>query len=234
MAGRTDAMKQPVTPKAAPAAAPIIAEGLSREEKLAAWVQKNGKFLAIAGGVVALVVLVTWFMSASAKRKENYARQALEQALGRRRRREHPTGLGRSPEGRDQFRGDRRRFRGGTVAQPDPAPRRPGPARGGRPQAVHRTRPAGPFAAPANMLLGGALENLGKPTEAIPAYEAANAAATLDHLKAEALLGVARAARSAGQKDKALAALREVVEKYKETAAFPVAEVRLGEIAASN
>ena len=34
--------------------------------------------------------------------------------------------------------------------------------------------------------------------------------------------------------DKAVAVLRQIVEKYKETAAFPVAEVRLGEIGASN
>jgi len=66
------------------------------------------------------------------------------------------------------------------------------------------------------------------------AYEAALAAATLDHVKAEALLGVARSSRAAGQKDKAVTALRQVLEKYKETAAFPVAEVRLAEIAASN
>jgi predicted negative regulator of RcsB-dependent stress response len=74
-------MKQPVTPKPAPASAPID-DDLSREEKLAAFVQKNGKFLAIGGGVVALVVLATWFLSASAKRKETFARQALEQAWG--------------------------------------------------------------------------------------------------------------------------------------------------------
>jgi predicted negative regulator of RcsB-dependent stress response len=234
MAGRTDAMKQPVTPKVAPPAAPIIAEGLSREEKLAAWVQKNGKFLAIAGGVVALVMLVTWFMSASAKRKENYARQALEQAWG-------AADAGNIPQASADLQKVATNFAGTDAAFEAVLSLNQTRLLAGQAQlAVDdlkrfiETRPPAQFAAPANMLLGGALENLGKPTEAIPAYEAANAVATLDHVKAEALLGVARAARSAGQKDKALSALREVVEKYKETAAFPVAEVRLGEIAASN
>lgn len=235
MAGRTDAMKQPVTPKAAPAPAPEpIAEGLSREEKLVAWVQKNGKFLAIGGGVVALVVLVTWFMSASARRKENFARQALEQAWG-------AADAGNIPQASADLQKVATNFAGTDAAFEAVLSLNQTRLLAGQTQlAVDdlrrfiATSPPARFAAPANMLLGGALENLGKATEAIPAYEAALAAATLDHVKAEALLGVARSARTAGQKDKAVAALQQIVEKYKETAAFPVAEVRLGEIGTSN
>jgi len=227
-------MKQPVTPKAAPATAPIVAEGLSREEKLAAWAQKNGKLLAIGGGVLALVVLVTWFISASGKRKENYARQALEQAWG-------AADAGNIPQASADLQKVATNFAGTDAAFEAVLSLNQTRLLAGQAQlAVDDlkrfigTSPPARFAAPANMLLGGALENLGKPTEAIPAYEAAQAAATLDHVKAEALLGVARAARAAGQKDKAVAALRQVVEKYKETAAFPVAEVRLAEVAAGN
>ncbi|HEX9165377.1 MAG TPA: tetratricopeptide repeat protein, partial [Gemmatimonadales bacterium] len=55
-------------------------------------------------------------------------------------------------------------------------------------------------------------------------------AAELDYQKAEALLGAARAYRTAGQTDKAVEALRVILSKYPETSAYAVAEVRLGEI----
>jgi predicted negative regulator of RcsB-dependent stress response len=226
-------MKQPATPKPAPAPAPID-DGLSREEKLAAWVQKNGKFLAIGGGVVALVVLATWFMSASAKRKENFARQQLEQAWG-------AADAGNIPQASADLQRVATNFAGTDAAFEAALSLNQTRLLAGQTQLavddLRRflgTNPPAQFSTPANMLLGGALENLGKHTEAITAYEAAVATATLDHVKAEGLLGVARAARATGQKDKAVAALRQVVEKYKETAAFPVAEVRLGEITAGN
>ena len=235
MAGRTDAMKQPVTPKApaAPAPAPV-AEGLSGEEKLLAWVQKNARFLGIAAGVVALVVVGTWFMSVSAKRKENFARAQLEQAWSL-------ADQGNVPQASAELQKVATNYAGTDAASEAVLSLNQTRLVAGQTQLavddLRRfigTNPPARFSAPANMLLGGALENLGKPAEAIPAYEAANAAATLDHVKAEALLGVARAARTAGQKDKALAALRQIVEKYKETAAFPIAEVRIGELTTSN
>jgi predicted negative regulator of RcsB-dependent stress response len=226
-------MKQPVTPKPAPAPAPFD-EGLSREEKLAAWVQKNGKLLAIGGGVVALVVLATWFMSASARRKETFARQQLEQAWG-------AADAGNIPQASADLQRIATNFAGTDAAFEAVLSLNQTRLLAGQAQLavddLRRfigTNPPTQFSTPANMLLGGALENLGKHTEAITAYEAAVATATLDHVKAEGLLGVARAARAAGQKEKAVAALRQVVEKYKETAAFPVAEVRLGEITAGN
>ena len=226
-------MKQPVTPKAAPAPEPV-SDGLTREEKLAAWVQKNAKFLGIGTGVIALVVLGTWFMSASAKRKETFARQALEQAWA-------AADAGNIPQASADLQKVATNYAGTDAASEAILSLNQTRLVAGQTQLavddLRRfigTNPPARFSAPANMLLGGALENLGKSDEAIAAYEAANGAATLDHVKAEALLGVARAARTAGQKDKALAALRQIIEKYKETAAFPVAEVRLGEISASN
>ena len=226
-------MKQPVTPKAAPAPEPV-SEGLTREEKLAAWVQKNAKFLGIGAGVIALAVLGTWFMSASANRKETFARQALEQAWG-------AADAGNIPQASADLQKVATNYAGTEAASEAVLSLNQTRLVAGQTQLavddLRRflgTNPPDRFAAPANMLLGGALENLGKPAEALPAYEAANATAALDHVKAEALLGVARTARAAGQKDKAIAALRQIIEKYKETAAFPVAEVRLGEISASN
>jgi predicted negative regulator of RcsB-dependent stress response len=226
-------MKQPVTPKAAPAPEPV-ADGLSREEKLAAWIQKNARFLGIGAGVIALVVLGTWFMTTSAKRKENFARVQLEQAWSL-------ADQGNIPQASAELQKIATNYSGTDAASEAVLSLNQTRLVAGQAQlAVDDLRrflgtsPPARFSAPANMLLGGALENLGKPAEAVPAYEAANQAATLDHVKAEALLGVARSARTAGQKDKAIAALRQIVEKYKETAAFPVAEVRLGELTTSN
>jgi len=180
------------------------------------------------------VVLATWFISASTKRKENFARQALEQAWG-------TADAGNIPQASAALQKVATNFAGTDAAFEAVLSLNQTRLLAGQTQlAVDdlrrfiATSPPARFTAPANMLLGGALENLGKATEAISAYEAALASATLDHVKAEALLGVARAARTAGDKDKAVAALRQIVEKYKETAAFPVAEVRLGELAASN
>lgn len=74
------------------------------------------------------------------------------------------------------------------------------------------------------------MENLGKPAEAAVAYEAAAGLAELDFEKAEAMLSAARSYRAAGQTDKAAALLRTILDKYPQTAAYPVAEIRLGEI----
>jgi hypothetical protein len=80
------------------------------------------------------------------------------------------------------------------------------------------------------MLLGAALENLAKGDEAAQAYQQASTSAEADFAKAEALLASARAYRSAGKQDQAVAALRTILEKYKETASYSVAEIRLAEI----
>ena len=52
----------------------------SREERIAAWLKANQKLVAVAGSGILLVVLVTWFLSASAARKEAFAQAQLEQA----------------------------------------------------------------------------------------------------------------------------------------------------------
>ena len=206
-------MKQPVTPKAAPAPTPVaVVEDRSSEEKLVAWVQKNAKLLSIGAGVIAVVVLGTWFISVSAKRKENFARAQLEQAWSL-------ADQGNVPQASAELQKVASNYAGTDAASEAVLSLNQTRLVAGQTQLavddLRRfvgTNPPARFSAPANMLLGGALENLGKPAEAVPAYEAANAAATLDHVKAEALLGVARAARTAGQKDKAVAALRQIIE----------------------
>ena len=86
------------------------------------------------------------------------------------------------------------------------------------------------YLAPANGLLGTALENSKRPAEAAAAFIAASKAAELDYLKARYLIDAARAYRSAGKTAEAEAAYREVIEKHPKSSSFTEARVRLAEM----
>ena len=76
-----------------------------------------------------------------------------------------------------------------------------------------KTNPPANYASPANGLLGTAYENTGKFLEAAAAYRKAADLATLDYLKASALLDQGRALRLGGKKDEAIAVYQEVLTK---------------------
>lgn len=79
-------------------------------------------------------------------------------------------------------------------------------------------------------LLGVAYENSAKPADAADAYRAASAAAKQDFLKAEYLIGAARAYRVAGKPADAERTYRELLEKYPKSPAATEADVRLSEL----
>jgi TolA-binding protein len=236
MAGRTETLKQTVsssaqtTQQGKPSKAPTEVAPKSREERLTEWVQANARLLAIGTGVIASVVLVGWFVMASGKRKEAFARQALEQAWG-------AADAGNIPQASSELQRVVTTYKGTGAAFEATLSLNQTRLMADQSQlAVDDLRrflqsgPPGRYVHPANMLLGAGLENLGKPAEAAEAYMAASRAAGMDHLKAEALLAAGRTYRAAGQNEKAIAAYQSIVEHYKTTAAFPVAEVRLGEL----
>jgi predicted negative regulator of RcsB-dependent stress response len=236
MAGRADTLKQTVststqtTTQAKPSKAPAEVTPQSREERLAAWAQANARPLAIGAGVIALVALVGWFVMASGKRKEAFARQALENAWG-------AADAGNIPQASSELQKVANTYKGTDAAYEATLSLNQTRLSAGQSQLavddLRRFLQAGPparFVHPANMLLGAGLENLGKPAEAADAYMAASSGADMDHLKAEALLAAGRAYRAAGQNEKAIAAYQSIVDHYQTTAAFPVAEVRLGEL----
>ena len=237
MAGQAGTIKPSMKPpakapksEAAPSAPLATAPSQSREERLAAWVTANARLLGIGAGIVVLVVIIAWFMTASGRRKENFARQSLENAWGL-------ADAGNVPQASAELQRIATTYAGTTAAWE---------AR----LSLNQTRlvaaqyqlaaddlrrflsddPPDRFVASANLLLASALESLGKPGEAAEAFMAAANAAQLEHQKAEAYLGAGRTYRAAGQNDKAIEAYRTIVERYKETAAFPIAEVRLGEL----
>jgi len=222
-------MDSPAKPSKTTSAAPA-APSVSREERLTAWLTANARFVAIGAAAVVLVVLVTWFMAASGRRKANFARQALESAWG-------SADAGNIPQASAELQRVAATYRGTEAAVEATLSLNQTRLIAGQNQlAVDdlrrflQDRPPARFVASGNMLLGAALENLGKSGEAAEAYMAASAAAEMSHTKAEALLAAGRTYRAAGQNDKAIHAYRTVVDQHKETAAFPIAEVRLGEL----
>lgn len=215
------------TEKAAPAVAP---EAPNTEERLVAWVEANRKPVAIGAGVLVAIVLLTWFVSSAAQRKENFARMQLEQAWA-------AADAGNTPLAASELQRVVEAFGGTDAAQAARLSLNELRLTSGQSQLAVEdltqfvaSRPPARYLSQANMLLGAAQENLGDGSAAASAYEAAAASSGMDFLKAEALVAAARAYRAAGQEDKAIQALRTVLERYPETSAFAVAEVRLGEL----
>jgi outer membrane protein assembly factor BamD (BamD/ComL family) len=209
---------------------PPAVEGPSREERWVAWAKANQNYLAIGLGAVAVVVLATWFLSVSAKRKANFARVQLEQAWG-------SADAGNLPLASSEFQKVASTYAGTEAANEAVLSLNQARLLSGQSQLAADdlrkflgSNPPARYASQAGMLLGAALENVAKGVEAAQAYEQASVSAEADFAKAEALLASARAYRSAGKQDQAVAALRTILEKYKETASYPVAEIRLAEI----
>jgi predicted negative regulator of RcsB-dependent stress response len=225
-------MKQPAKPQTkAPAAAPApVSPDQTREERLVAWLTANAKTLGIIAGAIALVVVIVLFMAASNRRKEAFARQALENAWGL-------ADAGNVPQASAELQRIATTYRGTDAAVEARLSLNQTRLVAGQNQlAVDDLRqmigdglPAR-FQPSANMLLASGLENLARPAEAAEAFMAAANAAQLDHQKAEALLGAARSYRAAGQTDRAREIYQTIVTDHRETAAFPIAEVRLGEL----
>jgi len=94
------------------------------------------------------------------------------------------------------------------------------------------SKPPENYVAPANGLLGTALENSKRWAEAAQAYEAASSAADVVYLKAAYLVDAGRAYRLAGRRQDAVRAYRAVVEKYPDSPSFTEAQVRLAELTA--
>jgi outer membrane protein assembly factor BamD (BamD/ComL family) len=92
------------------------------------------------------------------------------------------------------------------------------------------TKPAAKYVAPANGLLGAALENSKRWAEAANAYLQASNAADVPYLKATYLVDAGRAYREAGRREDAARAYRTILEKYPDSPSFTEAQVRLAEL----
>ena len=186
-----------------------------------------------AGGVI-VIGAVVWFIIAAGVRKETYAAAALEDARAVAEQGNVGVAVQRYTAVIANYGGTSSAYEANLgIAQ----------ARlvtGGQDQIAAtgledflKTNPPALYAAPANGLLGTALENLGKFADAEAAYKKEAALAVADYLKAEALLDAGRAARLAQKPSDAVAIYQELLAKYGDTAAHTEAEIRLAELTAS-
>jgi tetratricopeptide (TPR) repeat protein len=215
---------------AKPAPAPEVTVEVGHEERLVKWIRANQKPLGIGLAALVVVVLATWFMATAAKRKENFARTQLEQAW-------NAEDAGNAPLAAGEFQRVIQTYGGTQAALEARIALNQNRLMNGQSQLAADdldqflgTSPPAAVAVQGYLLRGAALENLGKAAEAGASYEKAADLATLDFQKAEALLAAARAFRDAGDIGKASTALKTIIEKYPESAAYPAAEIRLGEI----
>ena len=195
------------------------------------WFRARPRQVLLVGAVVLGIGAVggmLWWMQA---RKEAYASNALEQA---RNAAEGPNGLAQSAgllqRIIDQYGGtDASQEAVLTLAQVRMINGQNQLAAAAL-QAFVDKGPRAKYAAPAHGLLGGALEEVGKPADAAENYMAASKTADLDVLKAQYLVHAARAYGTAGNREKQLDALRTVVKDYNKTQLAVEATVRLAEL----
>jgi tetratricopeptide (TPR) repeat protein len=188
--------------------------------------------LTIAAITVALIALAAWAFVTSGRRKEEFATRALLEARLTAER-------GNLPLAATQFQGVVDTYRGTDAAQEAMIGMNQLRLINGQSDLAAvslreflAANPEPRFAAPAQGLLGAALENAGLPADAAAAYQAAADVAPIDYLKAEYLLQAGRALLAAGKRAEAEAAYRRVVTEFEETASLTEAQVRLSELTA--
>lgn len=191
------------------------------------------RLLAMIGGGVLLVALISWFMITAGKRKEAFGARALEDAR-------NTAEQGNIGEAVQQFQQVATTYAGTAAAQDAVLGMAQARLIAGQSELAITTlqeflgnNPPKTYASPANGLLGTALENTGKYADAAAAYKKASEQADVDYLKASLLLDAARASRLAGQADQAREYYQEIVDKYGTTAANSEAQVRLSELTAT-
>lgn len=196
-----------------------------------AWIQARQKVLTYALGLVLVLGLVAWYVIESGRRKAAQAAAALDQARA-------SMDAGNLPEASTEFQRIVTVFSGTDAAYEAVLGLNQARMLSGQSQlAVDEltkflaSSPPAAIRSKAQGLLAMALENTGKFKEAAQAYEAAASAADQAYLKVDALLGAARAYRSAGDDKKAVEVLEGIVKGYPaELSGVVEAKVRLAEM----
>lgn len=217
MAVTVEAPTQPAPTKPlAPAATNWFANPLNR-------------YLALGGGAL-VVVLIVWFVNLSGARKETFGAQALEKARS-------SAESGNFAQAASELQTVITTYRGTRAAEEAVITLNQVRLVNGQHelavvglQEFLKSGPSEAFLAPANGLLGRALENAKRPGEAAAAYLEASRTADVDYLKASFLLDAARTQLEAGERDKAIATYRDLLKTYPETNSRTEAEIRLAEL----
>src|SRR3954453_15529159 len=202
--------------KAAPAAKP--------------WYRDRNR-LAIGGAIAIVVIaLVAWLVVSSQRRKEEFAARSLNQART-------AAEQGNLPLASSELQKLIQTYKGTDAATEAVITLNQVRMVNGQSELAAvglrdflATKPKPEYAAPANGLLGAALENAKKYGEGGDAFMAAARASELSYLKARYLLDAARAYREGGKTQEAIAAYREIIGKFAKTSSFTEAQVRLAEL----
>jgi outer membrane protein assembly factor BamD (BamD/ComL family) len=180
--------------------------------------------------LVAAAAIVAWFMLASGKRKEQFAARSLNQART-------AAEAGNLPLASSELQRLITTYKGTDAANEAVLTLNQVRMVNGQNELAAvglreflSTRPPAKYVAPANGLLGAALENSKRWVEAATAYTQASNAAELEYLKASYLVDAGRAYRQAGRTQEAARAYRTILEKYPHSPSFTEAQVRLSEL----
>jgi TolA-binding protein len=187
--------------------------------------------MAAAIAVVALAI-IAWFVLASGKRKEEFAARSLNQARA-------SAEAGNLPLASSELQKLITTYKGTDAAHEAVITLNQVRMVNGQSELAVvglreflATKPPAKYVAPANGLLGAALENAKRWADAANAYMAAANAAELPYLKAAYLVDAGRAQVEAGHNEEAAKTYRTVLQKYPEAPSFTEAQVRLAELTA--
>lgn len=191
---------------------------------------RSRKALLVGLGLLAAVILGTWFFTAASRRKEAFAGKALQEARAVAERGNLPQAAAELQKVTETYAGTRAAVEALLVLNQVRM------VNGQTELAVVGLReflaknPPVQFQVPALGLLGVALENAKKPAEAAEAYRKASEAAEVDYLRADYLLQEGRAQVAAGKPELAIAAYEKLIKDYPKTVSITEAKVRLAEL----
>jgi outer membrane protein assembly factor BamD (BamD/ComL family) len=194
------------------------------------WYRDRNRQLIAIGAAVLAAALIAWFLVTSSRRKEEFAARSLNQARA-------AAEAGNLPLASSELQKLIQTYKGTdaaseaviTLNQVRMVNNQSELAAVGLRDFL-ATKPDPKFAAPAYGLLGAALENAQKWGDAGDAFSNASKAADLEYLKARYLIDAGRSYRQGSQTQQAIAAYREVVQKYPKSSSFTEAQVRLAEL----
>jgi outer membrane protein assembly factor BamD (BamD/ComL family) len=194
------------------------------------WYRDRNRQLVAAAIVVAAIGLVVWFIVSSGRRKEEFAARSLNQARA-------AAEAGNLPLASSELQKLIQSYKGTDAASEAVITLNQVRMVNGQSELAAvglrdflAAKPDPKYAAPAYGLLGAALENAQKWSEAGDAFANASQAADLTYLKAQYLIDAGRAYREAGKTPQAIAAYREIIQKYPKSNSMTEAQVRLAEL----
>ena len=194
------------------------------------WYRDRNRQLIAIGAAVLVAGLIGWFVVTSNQRKEEFAARSLNQARS-------AAEAGNLPLASSELQKLIQAYKGTDAASEAVITLNQVRMVNGQSElsAVGlrdflASKPAPKFAAPAYGLLGAALENSQKWSDAGDAFSNASKSADLDYLKARYLVDAGRSYREGGKTQEAIVAYREVIQKYPKSPSFTEAQVRLAEL----